>query len=265
VKALLLAAGIGSRMGADVPKALQEIGPRSHADATPTTLLARQVALLQSCGVTDIAVVVGWRQQVVRDHLASAGVTFVENQREDIRTSGTADSFQFAVASAFEALDGREPCLLMDGDLVYERRVLESGLREGAGESVLLVAPDSGGDDEEVRVYAEDGRPKRIGKALGGALTKPFELLGEATGIVRFEPGGHAFVRETLAWLLGPDSPRGIASEHEELSQLLIDAGRVAAVLLDSDRLFSEVDFEVDLERVRNDLYPRILDRDASL
>ena len=262
---MLLAAGVGSRLGIDEPKSLQQIGPIGRDDPSPTTLLARQVALLQEAGVREIAVTVGYRQQAVREHLADAGVTFVENERERIASSGTADSFGFAVDSAFDALDGRKPCLLMDADLVYERRVLETALQEERAESHVLVARATGGDDEEVRVYAEADRPRLIGKGLAGALVAPLTLLGEATGIVRFEPADHALVRDALAWLRGPRSPRGIASEHEELSQLMMALDRMSAVVLAADCLFSEVDFERDLARVREEIYPRVLERDATL
>lgn len=263
MKAVLLAAGVGSRMGARVPKSLQEIGPRSTSDPTPTTLLERQVSLLRASGVQAVAVVVGWRQQHVRRKLAHLDVTFVENSRPDVSTSGTADSFRFAVDAGFAALDGREPCLLMDGDLVYERRLLEAALAP-VPDSCLLVTPKSGGDDEEVRVYAAGDRPRLIGKGLGGALTSELELLGEATGIVRFEPADHALVRAALDWLLGGHGAHGVGTEHEELSQLLMSVGRLGAVCLSPDLLFSEVDFESDLERVRTELYPQVLERDRA-
>ena len=40
-------------------------------------------------------------------------------------------------------------------------------------------------------------------------------------------------------------------------------AGHMAAVRLESDCLFSEVDFEIDLERVRSEVYPQVLARDS--
>ena len=58
MKAVLLAAGRGSRLKADeLPKPLWEIGPKGHEDATPVSLLERQIHCLHAVGVTDIAVV----------------------------------------------------------------------------------------------------------------------------------------------------------------------------------------------------------------
>jgi choline kinase len=124
------------------------------------------------------------------------------------------------------------------------------------------VAPRTGEDDEEVRVYAAGTRPVLLGKGLRLPLTDGLVCVGEATGIVRFEPGDHALVQAALDWLLARGSSR-IAAEHEELSQLLLNLGRLGAERLDGGLLFAEADFPEDFERVRKDLFPRILERDA--
>ena len=71
MKACFLAAGRGSRLkAADLPKPLWEIGPGSQeSGANPVTILERQILLLQSLGVSDIAVVIGWRRELVRERL----------------------------------------------------------------------------------------------------------------------------------------------------------------------------------------------------
>ena len=104
MKAVFLAAGRGSRLGAsDLPKPLWEIGPRGPDDPTPETILGRQIDVLKRCGVKEIAVVVGFRADLVREKLADRGVTFVENTHPDITASGSAHSFSFAARSKFAA------------------------------------------------------------------------------------------------------------------------------------------------------------------
>jgi choline kinase len=258
VKAVLLAAGRGSRLGAtDLPKPLWEIGPRSATDPAPVTILERQVRCLEGLGVRPI-VVVGHEKERVRAGIK--GASFVENTHKDIAASGSALSFQFAVRSPLRPLDGEEPCLLMDCDLVYERRLLEA-IVGGRGGTRLFVAERRGGDDEEVRVYARD-RAMLLGKGLGPPVTDGLTCLGEATGIVRFEPRDHALVAAALDWILAR-GPARLATEHEDLEQMLFALGRLGAERLDPDLLFAEADFPEDFERVRRDLYPRILARDA--
>ena len=262
MKAVFLAAGRGSRLGAsDLPKPLWEIGPRGPDDPTPETILGRQIDVLKRCGVKEIAVVVGFRADLVREKLADRGVTFVENTHPDITASGSAHSFSFAARSKFAPLDGKQPCLLFDADLVYERAVLDTILR--ADESCLLVVPDVGADSEEVRVYGRGSVPVRIGKGIGPPLSDGLELIGEATGIVRFEAQDHALVRAQLDWLLEYGYAR-IASEHEELAQYLMLSGALGATCCEPGLLFMEADFPEDFERVRAEVYPRILERDGA-
>lgn len=271
MKAILLAAGRGSRLKADeLPKPLWEIGPRSRDDATPVSLIERQIHCLHRAGVTDVGVIVGWRRDKVVERVKPLGAHIIENLHSDISASGTSHSFQFAVRSDWNPLDGGEPVLLMDGDLAYEQAVLDTIVQAPAGRSRMLVAPAVEEDSEEVRVYTRNGAPVLLGKGLQSPVIDGLELLGEATGIVRFEPDEHPLVRALLDWLVGiPGRSSGygyahIASEHEELSQYLMNLQRLDAMTLPKELLFMEVDFQEEFDELRSRMYPRILDADAA-
>ena len=139
-----------------------------------------------------------------------------------------------------------------------------------AGPSRMLVCPTTREDSEEVRVYARSGVPALLGKGLQSPMTDGLELLGEATGIVRFEPADHALVAAALDWLVGiPGQSSGfgfahIASEHEELAQYLMTLQRLQTLTLPGELLFMEVDFQEEFNELRSSMYPAILDRDAS-
>ena len=270
MKAIILSAGRGSRLGADdLPKPLWHIGSRSITDFSPVSFVERQVECLRSVGVEQIGVVVGWQKERARERLAPLGVTLIENTHPDITASGTSHSFQYAFCSPWQPLDGKEPVLLMDGDIVYERRLLESVLRGGA-DTRIVVAPRTAQDKEEVRIYANAGRPRLIGKGLAPPLTCGLDLLGEFTGIWYVAPSDHALVQALLTWLVGvPGGARGygfarIASEHEEMAQYLMTLGQLEAQVLAPDILFMEVDFQEDLQRLQREVYPEILRRDAA-
>jgi choline kinase len=269
MKAIILSAGRGSRLGADdVPKPLWEIGPRSADDATPETLLERQIRCLRRAGVEQIGVVVGWRREAVAERLRPLRVTLIDNTHPDISASGTTHSIQFAACSSFDPFDGQTPVLIMDGDIVYEQRLLDTVIRAG-GRTAIFVVPAVQDDAEEVRVYSDRTGPRLVGKGLSARLTDDLELIGEATGIWRVAPEDHALFKALLTWLVGrPDGSApygfaGIASEHEELAQYMITLGRLEAQRLNPDLLFMEVDFRDELERVRNQVYPKILKKDA--
>ncbi len=251
MKACFLAAGRGSRLGeSDLPKPLWEIAPG-------ITILGRQIAALRERGIDDICVVIGWKKELMRERLADAGVTFVENTHPDLAESGSAHSFQFAARSPFDPLDGKQPCLMLDADLVYERCILEPILTKNRGPSRILVSPRVKEDSEEVRVYGDNGRPRLLGKNLGPLQTRGLELLGEATGIVRFEPQDHPVVRSLVEAIR-------IGEEHEWIVQSLMKRDRIRAVHFPEGLLFMEADSPEDFERVRRDVYPAIVKREGA-
>src|SRR5579859_8062948 len=77
VKALILAAGRGQRLGRPTPKALLEFDGR--------TLLERHVSALQAHGIHDISITVGYRSRAIRSEIARLavphGVVLVDNPR----------------------------------------------------------------------------------------------------------------------------------------------------------------------------------------
>lgn len=100
--AIVLAAGQGTRMKSDLPKVLVPVRGRPMIDYV--------VDMLQACGIERIVVVVGYRAELVREHLAGrTGLTFVE-QKERLGTG-------HAVMVCREALAGREgPVVIVTGD-----------------------------------------------------------------------------------------------------------------------------------------------------
>ncbi|MBA2560858.1 MAG: NTP transferase domain-containing protein [Propionibacteriales bacterium] len=68
VKAILLAAGRGSRMGGDLPKVLHEL------DGKP--LISYAVDNAREAGAEPVVVVVGYRRELVQAKLADSGVEF---------------------------------------------------------------------------------------------------------------------------------------------------------------------------------------------
>ncbi|MBI3333376.1 MAG: isocitrate lyase/phosphoenolpyruvate mutase family protein, partial [Candidatus Omnitrophica bacterium] len=120
-RAIILAAGFEEQLLPlieDRPKTMLEIKGRS--------ILERQVHLLRSAGISDIAVVRGYRAEAVN----LAGVRFFENP--DYRSKGIAASL-FAAAPA---LTGR--VLILYGDILFDRTVLERLLASPAQVSLAV-------------------------------------------------------------------------------------------------------------------------------
>lgn len=279
-QAVILAAGRGSRFHEktrEIPKGLLPIGPRSHDDPTETTFLERQVEILASLGVLEIAIVVGSLREMIIEAAAawSVPVKLVVNP-SDINASGSLHSFQFAVRSPHGILDGRCQTLMMDGDIVYHRDALDKLLRTPE-QSTILVSQRYTGDSEEVLVYGTPERPRFLGKALTPRLVADAPCLGEATGIVKFAPADHELARETIDWMVGDPKaaegtprrrgygPAGRATEHEELTQRFMRYGRMTCVRFGEHLPFMECDDESDYRKLRESFYPKLLKLEAAL
>lgn len=278
-QAVILAAGRGSRLAEhtrETPKALLPIGPRSLQDRAETTFLRRQVELLREHGVRRIIVVVGTLRDMIEREVAGwdEPVDLVVNPTPDIGTSGSLHSFQFAARAGLGVLDGRSQTLLMDADIVYHRRALSTFLATRE-HSALMVSARFTGDDEEVLAYGTPERPRFLGKGLSGPLVDGAPCLGEATGVVKFAPGDHQLARTAMDWMLGdPGAPDGSgrrkgfgparqATEHEELTQRLMQLGRMRAVVVSAKLPFMECDDAREYRLLRESFYPALLDAEA--
>lgn len=170
--AVLLAAGEGRRLHphtVDRPKCLVEVGGRP--------LLARALAALDGAGFDELVVVTGYREDVLNEFLAGfAGrmrITCVRNP--DYATTNNA----YSLWSARVAVPG--DFVLLDGDLLFEPRVLTS-LLASPGEVVLAVERRTDLGDEEMKVLeGPDLAITAVNKTMD-----PRQAIGESVGIARF-------------------------------------------------------------------------------
>lgn len=111
MKAVLLAAGQGKRLlpyTKDIPKCLVKLGG--------TPLIEQQISVLQGAGISEIALVTGYRSP----KLESLGLPLFHNERY-LSTNMVA-----SLMCARELLDGTSDILIAYTDIVYEQRVLRS-------------------------------------------------------------------------------------------------------------------------------------------
>jgi len=227
-RAVILAAGNGKRMGrltADRPKAMLEIGG--------LTLVERYLDALAACGIGDVTLVVGYRQERLRDHLGSR-VRFIENGRY----ADTNSLYSLSLARE-QLLDG---AVIMNSDVLVSPELLWR-LIEAPVEDAVLIDTTSTLDDEEMKVKTWHGFAIDFGKDL-----PPWDADGENVGILKFGPRGArrliAHIEELLAaggenaW--APAAFRALAREWP-----------IRAVTTDG-LPWTEIDFPADLDRARD-------------
>lgn len=220
MKAVILAAGVGSRLGGTLPKSLIQIGE-------DTTILSNQVQALKKLDVREIMVVVGFKKEVIMEYYPE--LVYVYNPRFHI--TNTAYSLRLAMES-FAADD----VIWTNGDVVFEEAIAEKMI-ETDGSAVAVVKKPCG--EEEVKyTVAPDGGIGEISKTV----TDP---AGEAIGINRISR--HDF--DAFLGLLKRCSPDDYFEKAIEEGI----AGGMKFLPVDvTDHKCIEVDFEDDLREVQS-------------
>jgi choline kinase len=236
--AILLAAGVGRRLGEthDGPKVLLDFAGRS--------LIERHLAALAAVGVTDIMVTVGHEAATLAAALRARAATVLNP-----------DYRQGSLVSLWvqrERLRAGRPVLLMDGDVLYDRRVLER-LVAAPGEAVLLVDRELEPGDEPVKVCFR-------GETMVDFRKTPehdHDWHGESVGFFKFGPA--------MAARLADACDRYVAAgrtdvEYEEAIRDLMLADPAGFSYVDvTDLPWTEIDFPEDVAKARDAILPHLV------
>ena len=161
MKAIVLAAGVGRRLGAvgaRTPKCLLRIGPDE-------VILDRQLRALRAQGVTDVVVAAGHGADRVIRHVAAYrdlnGTVVVEPDHATTNTIRTLHRCRPLL------LD--DDVLVLHGDLVFDPGLLASLLAEPRSAAPVSRDRVAGSKDFVARVQGQRVREIRVGRALPGA------------------------------------------------------------------------------------------------
>ena len=223
IQAVILAAGMGTRLGRPFPKPLTPL-------SDGRTIMEQQIDNLQQVFGPDVRIttVVGFKLDLILE--AFPDVTYIYNEAYD--QTNTNRSLLKALRLATEG-----GVLWMNGDVVFDPQVLEkvSDLME-ADTSFICVDTAAVGDEEVKYTVDDDGYVDELSKQVVNAR-------GEAVGINFVSASDKPTLIERLSECSDADYfERGIelAISHDSMRVIPVDIGEFFAV---------EVDFEEDLTR----------------
>lgn len=225
---IILAAGLGTRLGRPLPKPLTRL-------ANGRTILDSQVGCIREVfgPRTEILVVVGFKLEHILE--AVPDVAFAYN--EDYDRTNTSKSLLKGLE-----LTGDRPVLWMNGDVVFDRAVLDRVARRlDEGGSFICVDTAAVGDEEVKYTRSPDGAIRELSKTVA-------EPLGEAVGINHVCAADKSDLIEAL---------RGVDADDyfERGIEVSIERCGTRFEPLDISDLFAvEVDFEDDLLRANEHL-----------
>lgn len=223
VQVVILAAGMGTRLGRSIPKPLTTL-------LDGQSILGRQLECLRSVLGQDASVtaVVGYRGKRIMK--AAPELLFAYNP--DYRTTNTSKSLLRALRSSREG-----GVLWLNGDVVFDPAVLELVLPHlRADQSFVCVDTNTVADEEVKYTLDAEGWIAGLSKTVEGGL-------GEAVGINHVSARDKATLIEHLEACGDQDYfERGMETAIIEAGLRFrpLDISRWSAV---------EVDFEADLDR----------------
>ena len=231
--ALILNSGLGTRMGAltrEHPTCMTEIAPGE-------TIVSRQLRLLADAGIRDVVMTTGVFADVLQDYCGGLGlplhITYVLNPR--CRET----NYIYSIYCARGFLD--DDILLMHGDLVFAREVLDKALAYGG--SCMTVSSTLPLPEKDFKAQVKDGRIMKVGVDI-------FEDAVEAQALYKMKR------EDWKVWLdeIAAFCESGNTKVYAENALNALE-GRANILALDvKDLLCAEIDNPEDLEAVKQRL-----------
>ncbi|MGW1102353.1 phosphocholine cytidylyltransferase family protein [Streptomyces sp. NPDC002540] len=241
---LVLAAGAGRRLRPytdTLPKALVPVGPEQ--DGAAKTVLDLTLANFAEIGLTEVAVVVGYRKEAVYDRKAELEakygltLTLIDNDKAEEWNNA------YSLWCARDVLT--RGVILANGDTVHPVSVEKTLLAARGDGRRIILALDTVKHlaDEEMKVVTEgDKGVRRITK-----LMDPATATGEYIGVTLIEPEAAAELADALKATFERDPDL----YYEDGYQELVNRGFTVDVAPIGDVTWVEIDNHDDLAKGR--------------
>ncbi|MEU4685937.1 phosphocholine cytidylyltransferase family protein [Streptomyces xinghaiensis] len=241
---LVLAAGAGRRLRPytdTLPKALVPVGPADNPEAT--TVLDIALGNFAEVGLTEVAIVVGYRKEAVYERREAlekkygVKITLIDNDKAEEWNNA------YSLWCARDVLS--QGVILANGDTVHPVSVEKTLLAaRGQGQKIILALDTVKSlADEEMKVITDPEKGvRRITK-----LMEPAEATGEYIGVTLIEAEAAAELADALKTTFEKDPDL----YYEDGYQELVNRGFRIDVAPIGDVQWVEIDNHDDLARGR--------------
>ena len=241
MKAIILSAGRGTRLGPlteTLPKCLLPV-------CGEESLLEHQLHTLAAGGVREVCVVVGHGAEYVEAKLRDANVLRMHVRTHYNPFFDTSDNLMSCFLAREEM---RQPFILLNGDTLFETRVVDRLLASPPASLTLAVNHKDGGiyDADDMKVSLDGTRLRAVSKKL-----PPEVVDAESIGLMVFREDGPAHFRRALE--LAARAPGAKKAWYLSVVDALARTDRVETTSISGMRWW-EVDCREDLEEARRGL-----------
>jgi choline kinase len=246
MKVVMLAAGIGARLGFTATKPLPKILLRFGGKS----LLQFHIEILRRHGIDELVLGVGYRHQEIERQITALGA------QDYVRTVFNANYEEGNIVTLWALRDELccdEPVLLMDADVLYHEELLERLVNTRHRNCLLLDRAFEPGD-EPVKVCVRDGKIVEFRKRLSAE----FDFCGESVGFYKLSAEvAERIIIQTELYL---QQGRRHEPYEETIRDVLLTSPRGTFAVEDiSGMPWIEIDFAADIARANAEVLPRIL------
>ncbi len=247
--AILYIAGRAQRLGA-----LSVARNKVLLEFEGKSLLERHVMLLARVGISKLYLVTGHLrenfQQVMPGLSQRYGVVLEELFNPDF-----AEGSVLSMHASLPALaNARDSVLLMDGDVLYDVRMLQRLLQSKHRTALLVDRDYSTVDDDPVLVPLRGGKPFEFVKKWKPLPGESADAVGESVGFFKVHPDDlPALIRETCARTTG----RARMDSYDEVLRIMVKKGLFGAEDV-TGLPWTEIDFPHDLDYAAKFILPAL-------
>lgn len=244
MRALMLAAGVGARLGTErphPPKVLLRFGGRS--------LLSRHLAILRHFGIEELVITKGYRGELIETELDALSVDgFARTVFNPDYRAGS----MMSLWSIRDCLASGHELLLMDADVLYDHRLM-ARLVESRHDNCFLLDRNFEPGEEPVKLGVRGG----VLVDFERRIEAPYEFCGESVGFFRLSPAMGAKLVEKM----GRYVAAGQVDQWYEaaIRDLLRETAAGTFGWEDVTGLpWIEIDFPEDVDRAEREILPRL-------
>ena len=249
--AILYIAGRAQRLGAIATgrnKVLLEFAGKS--------LLERHVMHLKKLGATRLFLVTGY----LRENIQNAIPALSDRYKLPIEELFNADFLEGSALSMHASLpalrNSVSPVLLMDGDVLYDSRILERLITSSHRTALLVDREYATTDDDPVLVPIRAGKPFDFVKKWKPQPGNEADAIGESVGFFKIDPADVSIlVEQTVARATGT----GRTDSYDDILRAMVQAGLFGAEEV-TGLPWTEIDFPHDLEYAKETILPALWD-----
>ena len=232
--AVILAAGMGTRLRSVTNNMI----PKGFLQLEGKGLVKRSIENLFEVGIDKIYIVTGHLSEFY-DEMANNDSRISTIRNEAFSNTGSMASL------AMLRNEINESFLLLESDLIYEKRALKEAMNYEAQDCVLLSGKTNSGD--EVYVEVKNGNVYKCSKNIEEIT----EVAGELVGITKVS-------KELFDVMIEKYDQSTKAQYHYEETIMDAATNKIVGYKKIEDLIWAEIDDESHLERVKNNIIPKL-------